>query len=160
MVNTMGWLSNAPTGTYTVPGSPAAQAALGYLHANCGMCHNQLSKVYIQKVQMDLWLHAGELGSVEQTSTYLTAVDQAIQGDISHVVGADGGPGMRIAPGDPEGSAIYELMNKRDMTLVPDAGAADGGVAPTSQMPPVGTELVDPDGLAKVSAWIDELAQP
>jgi hypothetical protein len=107
---------------------------------------------------MDLWLHAGELGSVEQTSTYLTSVDQTIQGDISHVVSADGGPGKRIAPGDPEGSAIYELMSKRDMSLVFDAGADAG--APTSQMPPVGTEITDPDGLAKVQAWINELAQP
>ncbi|MBX9765732.1 MAG: hypothetical protein K2X47_00550 [Bdellovibrionales bacterium] len=34
------FLSHAPTQEFQLPGSPLDQAALGYLHANCGSCHN------------------------------------------------------------------------------------------------------------------------
>ncbi len=36
-----GSLSHPPAAPLTIPGDPVAEQALGYLHANCGGCHNQ-----------------------------------------------------------------------------------------------------------------------
>jgi cytochrome c556 len=40
---TMGVLSNPPAAPVATPTDSVARAAMGYLHANCGMCHNQRS---------------------------------------------------------------------------------------------------------------------
>ncbi len=49
---------------------------------------------------------------------------------------------LRVAPSHEALSGIVGRMSRRD------AG---------EQMPPVGTKVVDDDGLAKVRAWIDSL---
>lgn len=134
----LGWLSAPPPAEFTTPGSDVEQAALGYLHANCGMCHNTRSKVYSLQVKVDMWLQTDKLLGVQETPTYLTLVDQDTTGDISMV-------DKRITPGDVQNSAIYELMSVR----------GDG----ERQMPVVGTEIVDPAGLALIEAWILQLGQ-
>src|SRR5262249_40769426 len=52
--------------------------ALGYMHANCGHCHNPTSKVYTDNgVVMQLRLTVGSLGStgsLDATPVYMTAV--------------------------------------------------------------------------------------
>ena len=66
-------LSEAPALAPTIPGDAVAQAALGYLHANCGNCHNA-SEDRVPQVDLNLWLDVG-VTSVEETGAWLTAVD-------------------------------------------------------------------------------------
>jgi hypothetical protein len=156
---TLGWFSKAPAAAYDLPGSAEAQEALGYLHANCGMCHNEVGKLYLTKIDLDLWTHVDQIGSVEATRAYLsTTCDQwpgdkfapitacqpghatgaALQGTISKVA-------KRVTPKSPQMSAIRELMSLR------------GDENSKTQMPPLGTEDVDTAGLEKVDAWINTL---
>ena len=75
--------------TLDVPGSPTERAALGYLHANCSHCHNQSAAARSSRkcfnpnerlsFDLDFTLHTDELGSVERTATYRTALGEVIE---------------------------------------------------------------------------------
>jgi uncharacterized membrane protein len=111
----------------SLPGDTTAQAALGYVHANCGHCHNQDrpaaagSRCYDPDNGLDFWLRTGQLGSVAETPTFRS------------------GRGEAFEPGAPGDSRMVELMSQRGFL---------------KQMPPLGTELVDDRNLAHVRAWI------
>jgi len=126
-----GMLSDPPVDSIVLPGSSAARAALGYLHANCSHCHNQRrpprggSRCYDPDRDFDFMLRVDELGSVEDTATYRTAV-----GDV-------------ISSGHPDRSEVIRRVEKRDPSW--------------PSMPPLGTEIVDEAGLATLRAWIEEL---
>jgi hypothetical protein len=151
-----GWLTDPPVGTgdasaeagknrFIVPGNATEKAALGYLHANCGMCHNERGKVGLL-LHGDMWLHFDKLSSVADTATYQTLVDQAApQGNAARTP-------KWITPGNPAMSAIHELMSLRDSNQLADAGNP-------RQMPPLASELVDMTGLAAVDAWINALGK-
>jgi hypothetical protein len=128
-----GRLTHPPAEMPVIPGNATARAALGYLHANCGICHNPESFV-TSVTEIDFWLAADRLGSVEETTTYATSVDVP----ALNVPDAD----AVIASGDPEASAVILRMQERDSE---------------EQMPPVGSEVVDGAGLEVVSAWIESL---
>jgi hypothetical protein len=121
-----------------VPGDDTAQAALGYLHSNCGNCHNENGA---GNVVMELRLLADDV-TVEDTGTWLTAVGQPT---TMYMCG--GQPCSRIAPGDALNSAIVQRMTDPNMTEV----------APNVTMPPLAVETMDVSGVATVSAWIDSL---
>ena len=127
-------LSAAPAEGFTVPGDGATQAALGYLHANCGGCHNS-SPDKVPQVDLDLWL-ASDLSSLEESGAWITAVDQP------NLIFNDQHVSARIASGNPDESAVFYRMNQRGNN---------------AQMPPVGTKIIDPEGLAAVRAWIESL---
>jgi hypothetical protein len=120
----------APDG-FAVPGDAAAQAALGYLHANCGNCHFDTG---VPNSDMRLKLQVGA-ATVEATDTFVTAVD--VPASIFGCGGCD-----RIEPGDAAASAVVIRMSTR---------------GDSAQMPPLGTEVVDDAGVAAVAAWIDAL---
>jgi hypothetical protein len=130
-------LTVVPPASLEVPGGPNAHAALGYLHANCGNCHNPRSGVF-PTVAMELWLSVASLQTVEATPSYRTTVGVPLQG----VRPTPDTPGLRIAPRDPAGSAVHHRMSARD---------------PLAQMPPLATELPDAVALSLVAAWISEL---
>ena len=121
-------LTEPPAGRLELQADPDARAALGYLHANCGHCHNQQrpprsgERCFDPENKLDFLLRAGELGDVTHTATYRTAVGEAIK------------------RGDPGGSDVVKRMNRR-------------GRFPPS-MPPLASELVDEQGVAVVQAWI------
>jgi len=128
-----GQLSHAP-GPIAVPGDAVEQAALGYLHANCGNCHNSTAD-RVPQVDLDLWLEV-DVTDVASTSAWRTTVDlPSTLFNDQHVSG-------RVVPGDPEQSAVWYRMNARG-TL--------------AQMPPLASEVPDPAGLAAVRAWIEAL---
>ena len=135
-----GWLTNNPAAKFVVPGNDTAKAALGYLHANCGICHNNNSKPGII-LGAEMWLHTDKLNSVAETPTVTTLVNQDNKGGISMLA-------KRIVPGNPNMSSVYEVMNLRGGTL--DSGE-------TRQMPPLATELVDTMGANSIKAWINDL---
>jgi hypothetical protein len=132
-----GSLTSAPaSGGYTLPGDATAQAALGYLHANCGQCHNPHGDAF-EKTNMVLWLSVSELGAIDQTSTYRTTVGVSVR-----VTSPPFQNGVRIKAGDSAMSVVYERMSTRSASY---------------QMPPLASKLVDPTGTLAVQTWIDSL---
>jgi hypothetical protein len=134
-----GVLSYAPVRTgYDPPGSEVAQAALGYLHANCGNCHNETG-TYTQSPSLWLRLLVGQT-TVESTHVYTSAVAQNT-----------GNPNFstyqRIAPHHAELSSTI-LRMQRNPSL--------GEILP---MPPIGRRLPDTAGVSVVSAWINSLPE-
>lgn len=126
-----------------VPGTEVEQAALGYLHANCGNCHRQTPGAPGEcltpacRSGLRMWVDVAN-GVVQDTDTWTTAVD--VRGtffdpDAPTAV-------CRVHPGAPETSTVVFRMTAR---------------GDSSQMPPIGTEVNDPDGIDAVSAWISTL---
>ncbi len=118
-----------------VPGDATEQAALGYLHANCGNCHGGPAPEH----GLDYWLPVGAT-EVTSTPTWATAVctcsvwtSTTREGDVVD---------LRIAPGDPELSVSVHRMLTR---------------APTDRMPPIASERVDDEGVRILSEWIRTL---
>lgn len=122
---------------YPIPGDATAQAALGYLHANCSGCHNEESSVFAEKTQMRLRLSLvpGALASVEATPTYQTTVGVMPEFDWQDL-------NAIIEAGNPDGSVLYSRMGYR------------GG---NGQMPPICSDEADTAGRAKIAAWITSL---
>lgn len=120
------WIEEPPR----IEGStPRERAALGYLSANCGACHNAHGPL----ARLGLFL-AHEPGEGTRRSTIDVAGSYAVPG-------VDADRSRRIAPGAPERSAIvYRMASRR----------------PMSQMPPLGTVVADLEALDLVRGWIGE----
>jgi len=119
-------LANPPR----IPAANAAErAALGYLHGNCGNCHNDDGPLAV----LDLTL--------AQRVARPSAVLRSLVGVQSQFV-PPGAPAdaVRLAPGHLASSVLAARMGSRD---------------PLQQMPPLGTSAVDSEALALVSRWIE-----
>ena len=113
--------------------SPVERAALGYLHGNCGHCHN-------------------EQGSLRNVGLFFRhsfdrAVPPAIVSTVGHPVrkqapGQSADAKFRVEPGHPDRSSVLQRMGSRYSAL---------------QMPPMGTELVDEEAVALLRRWVTEL---
>jgi hypothetical protein len=101
--------------TYRTPGSGTEQLALGYLHANCGHCHNPNGLAY-SFTQLILRLGLDE-STPEATAIRKTTVNVHVQ-NPSPEVGA-----VRVLPGSPEESALFERFNRRDALGMPLLGS-------------------------------------
>jgi hypothetical protein len=126
-------LTAPPSGPFTLPGAGAAtedvaSAALGYLHGNCGDCHNKSSSVFVT-IDMQLWESTKKIDTVENTNAFVTAVNLPDPGSTTS---------NRIVPGDPDHSQIWLRM----------------GMTGSGQMPPIARETVDKVGHDKIRAWI------
>jgi len=114
--------------------SAAERAALGYLHGNCGNCHND----------------EGPLAVLEMTLAQRVAAPASAVGVLRSIVGIQsqyrptGAPpnAARIAPGHLDASVIALRMKSRD---------------PLQQMPPLGTAAVDAEAVALLARWIESL---
>ena len=124
-----------------IPGNATEQAALGYLHANCGNCHNDspgnpgtpsVNPMYLR-------LSVGT-ATVQATQTYTTAVNQATTDFTPDNIM------YRIEGQDPAGSCIVYVMEQRNNSAY--------------KMPPIASNFVDDAGVAAVSAWVDLLPKP
>lgn len=114
--------------------SPRERAVLGYLHANCGTCHHPDDEA----ASVGLWLRT-EPGTGASTQLALrSAVGQRSRIDVA---GVAAGQGLRVAPGNPDHSALVQRMESRHAVL---------------RMPPLGSERVDREAVALVRAWIAE----
>ena len=110
------------------------RAVLGYLSANCGVCHQGGNT--IPGVHLDLrqpWRILGEPPGLRSTLAQPTRT--AVPGQDTRA----------IAPGAPEASLVLHRMGTRD---------------PLAQMPPLATVLVDEDAVALIRAWIADMAPP
>jgi hypothetical protein len=129
-------LSNAPEDPQALipPGDETEAEAIGYLHANCGHCHNPSGAAW-PDTDLELKFEAGA-ATPEETKLYQTTIDVALQYfDESEFE-------VRVSPGEPEASALLFRMTERGTR---------------TQMPTIATELPDPQGISVVRSWIESL---
>jgi mono/diheme cytochrome c family protein len=137
-----GLVQNLPQALLVAPpriaaASPAERAALGYLHGNCGNCHND----------------EGPLAVLEMTLAQRVAAPASSSNVLNSIVGVEsqfrarGAPAgaARIAPGHESVSVIALRMSSRD---------------PLQQMPPLGTTAIDAEALRLIGRWIESLPRP
>lgn len=130
-----GRLRGSPGPVPEIPGDERTRSVLGYLHANCGSCHNQHrapeqgGRCYNPRREVDLSLRVGELGSVEATALFRTAM------------------GKSVVPGDPEASSLYK-RSRGDLHFF------------QARMPSLGSEILDPTLLPLLDEWIRALPKP
>lgn len=121
-----------------IPGDSLERAGLGYLHANCGVsCHNRGDKSGASITGFYLRLDAATLESVQTTDAVVTGVNVAP------------GPEAELPPGAP--GSYYEF---RPLDPTRSLAVARMSVRTEAAMPLLGTNVVDPDGIAAVSAWV------
>jgi uncharacterized repeat protein (TIGR03806 family) len=104
---------------------PVAEAARGYLDANCAHCHNPAGSASNSGLDLRWEQH-----------------DPIRFGIMKRPVAAGRGSGgleFDIKPGNPEQSILYHRM-----------ASLEGGVS----MPEVGRSSLDPDGMAVIGRWI------
>lgn len=119
---------------YPLPGTAADKAAFGYLHANCGGCHNPTSAI-MATTPVELRMDVTKLASVNVMPAVVTTRN------VNGTVGGLNGP--IVKPGDPAGSVMITRMTA--LTSPP-------------RMPEIGTEVVDQaGGVATITAWINQL---
>jgi cytochrome c553 len=136
----LGVLRNAPAAWTTQPPRIAAasdleRAALGYLHANCGHCHNRSGN----GVPLRLTLAQSALDpDASRRATLASAV--AVEGRYRTPTL----PGRHLIDAQaPESSVLVARMSSRE---------------PRLQMPPLGTHILDNTGHALVERWIHHLS--
>ena len=121
---------------------PTERAALGYLSANCGGCHNSTGPL----ARLGLVLqHDAAGGGLEPEPGQRTTF--GVPGRYL-VPGQPADSSKVVVPGRPEHSSLlYRLESRR----------------PSAQMPPLGTVIADDEAVALVRRWIAGLrpeAQP
>lgn len=117
--------------------SPVERDAIGYLHANCGVsCHRPGGSAPFS-MRIDV-TPSGQLPATADA----TAVWSAINHPSAFTPANGSGAYYRLRPTDGSRSTILYRMSTR---------------AAGEQMPPLGSHLVDDDGRAKLTAWIDAM---
>jgi hypothetical protein len=133
-------VSVPPSSPLSLPGTSAQAQALGYLHANCGHCHNPNAKN--ANLGLELWAMGGQLGSVKETTAYLTTV----RAETEATETPKGEPELRVVPGDLDKSAMYwRLIQIPVYPAMPEGGA---------HMPQIGSERTDPEAVHLIGDWI------
>ncbi len=133
-----GWVKGLPVDLVALaPEVPARSAtersALGYLHGNCASCHN--ARGPLADLDFSLEVRLGD-GPGVRPAALATGVDR-----MARFQPAGSSPKARLAPGHPESSLLLERMSRRD---------------PITQMPPLGSRVVDREAVALVERWIRE----
>lgn len=138
-----GRLSNPPAATaLALPddGTGKAAAAIGYLHANCGMaCHS--TRGLGEETKLTMRVRAPELFAqtpVAMLDSYRATIDQA---PTTAAIAQQFPGAMRITPGDHMQSLVWLVAHLRG----------------NYQMPPLVSHAIDEDGTSKIAAWIDAL---
>jgi hypothetical protein len=149
-------LTNPPPAghDYSVPGNAKEQAALGYLHGNCGHCHNPGTGM-MHNLAVDFRLDVADR-SIGETPTYRTAVGVAPSEYLPPVAPAH--VTKIVAPGDPADSEIIVRMSDRNYRN--PSIHYDTPFVPNTQMPEIGTNVVDFAGVAMMTAWITTATIP
>jgi hypothetical protein len=117
-----------------VAGTPTERAALGYLHGNCGHCHNAQGS--LQNLSMYLSHTTGDAVAPAIASTVNQPIRNMAPGQSPEAV-------LRVEPQHPERSGLMQRVGSRYSAL---------------QMPPLGTELVDKEAVELLERWINEVS--
>jgi hypothetical protein len=139
---TNGWLSAPPTAPSSGPYFPFPVAdtsyeypALGYMHANCGHCHNPNSSV-VANTGVTLRLTVGSLTSLATTSPYMTAVEKTTLNTVNN-------HDYIVKKGMPNMSVLIDRFEAVSM--------------PNLHMPAAGTEDLDTTGQTILRDWITNI---
>ncbi|RPJ43551.1 MAG: hypothetical protein EHM19_08470 [Candidatus Latescibacterota bacterium] len=116
---------------------PVGRAAIGYLSANCGGCHNDRGPL----ARLGFALLHDEAGDPNAPEPALATAAGARGRFLVPGVPADSS--RIVAPGAPEHTALLHRMQSR---------------RPASQMPPLGTVIADDDAVELLRRWIKSLA--
>jgi len=135
-----GWLRNVPAQMLKTPPrikaeTTVARAALGYLHGNCGHCHNDNGA----PPPVDLLL------SQSATEAGVDKVMQSLLGALTRYRAQGADASHAIEPGHPEKSVLVARMRSRN---------------PHNQMPPLGTQVADNEAIELIERWIRNQPQP
>ena len=115
--------------------SEVERAALGYLHGNCGHCHNDAGGLR----KLDLILRHSVDGTA--TPALTTTVGRPLR---ERAPGQAPDAELRIEPRHPERSGLMQRIASR---------------YPLLQMPPLGTEMPDEEAVHLLTRWISEMDQ-
>jgi hypothetical protein len=130
-----GRLTRAPGAADRIQSSSAVgRWSMGFLHANCGNCHNPQGLAASSGMFLR---HESAAGREQDEPAFATTVNQ-LTAVYSHKL-------YRVRGGSPDDSAIFFRMNTR----------ADG-----DRMPPIGSKVVDADAANRIHDWIAALPQP
>ena len=140
-----------PASVLAIPddGTGLAAPALGWLHANCGHCHNESPNAGAVGSSLRMLVRASELSagggvaSARDLATWATGVCRLSERDQP-----EGGKYLYVAPGAPASSLLAILLGSR---------AEPGMESIVTQMPPVLTHQVDVAGKKLVDDWIGAL---
>lgn len=138
---TSGSLRGVPDSLRTSPPridarSSTERAALGYLHGNCSGCHGPSSAV----ASVGMVLRYSLASPAPRDDVINSLVNQP-----SRFVQPGKAASLRIVPGAPADSVLLTRLGSRH---------------PVTQMPPLGTQLVDRDASNLIASWIASLAKP
>jgi hypothetical protein len=126
------------------PGDAIEQAALGYLHVNCGVsCHNDSIDARARDTALYMKLATGHSQGVLDTPP-ATAINKLPTGNAPffELPEPSEGPFYDLLPGSPARSLVLARMLVRDHP---------------AQMPPLASNVIDDAGAAIVSAWIAQM---
>ena len=131
-----------PMAQPVLPGNTMQQKVLGYLHANCGNCHNPLGHASEQEADHLTMRHKLSFDSFEKTDVYKTAVNQITQNFtiVPYIVMGAKHEEMALY-----NSALYVRMNSHDEEY---------------RMPMLAREVVDQEALQLMQQWILSLQTP
>ena len=115
--------------------SAVERATLGYLHGNCGHCHNPSGKL------TDLDLVLSQSVAFSEQEVLGTTVGQPFH---KPPPGLPPEANLRIVPGQPDRSGLWLRIASRN---------------PALQMPPLGTQLADDEAIELLREWISELPE-
>jgi hypothetical protein len=113
--------------------SPEERTALGYMHGNCGHCHNDQGSL------KNIGLFLRQPAGVASQAAVASAVGQSIK---KPAPGMSEDAVLRIARGHPERSGLVQRIASR---------------YPALQMPPLGTELIDEEAVSVLRRWIAQM---
>lgn len=114
--------------------SPRERAALGYLHGNCGHCHNADGSPVPVEVRLAQDVSLGAQSSEQVLRSLLDAPSRFRAPGLAH-------DARVVAPGRPEASTLLWRIRSTN---------------PQTQMPPLGVQVLDQEALALLERWIAE----
>jgi len=115
--------------------SPVERSVLGYLAANCGICHR--ADPVLDNLDLDLRASAWHTGRPVEPGVLSTVGHRG-----EYTIPGEPGPSLRIKPGAAGQSSVTTRMASR---------------RPGAQMPPLATAVPDQEALARLRQWIGEL---
>ncbi|MFL6617186.1 MAG: hypothetical protein ACJ8MH_01210 [Povalibacter sp.] len=131
-----GLIVNLPASWIAQPPRIAAvtereRAALGYLHGNCGECHNDDGPLAVLNLSLAQSASHPELTRLRTLESIVNALSDFRFGERSH----------RVIPGNADASVLPARMRSRDAV---------------SQMPPLGSRRPDTQAIALIEHWINQ----
>ncbi len=111
--------------------SDVGRASMGYLHGNCGHCHNPEGSANFTGLEFK---HLSQSENENEEVAYRTSVNQR----TTQFLIENEDPTYRVVPGNAEKSAIYYRLK-------------------TGTMPSLNHSLIDVDAVAQLREWIESI---